>query len=97
MQEVVKFTLRLLIPVPSILKCFNLSLAVDPFWRLEEEVVVSFGVERRVQINQIDRLIFEMLTQDAKIVTVVQGVGHPRTLSPGSDWMQADNLKTISI
>lgn len=40
----------------------------------EQHVVISLGVERRVKIDEVYRLIFDVAPQDVQIVAVLQMV-----------------------
>ena len=42
----------------------------------EQHVVVGVGIEGRVEVDEIDRLVGEVLSHDAQIVAVVECVGH---------------------
>ncbi len=45
MQQFVVLALRLLVPMPPVLKGLDLRLARDPFRRLEEQVVIALRVK----------------------------------------------------
>jgi hypothetical protein len=80
MQQLVEFPLRLLAPMPRILKGGDLRFALLPLRRLEQQVVVPLGIERRIEIDQVYRLIDESLAQDVQVVAKIKlipvSVGH---------------------
>jgi hypothetical protein len=41
----------------------------------EQDVVIGVGVERGVEVDQVDRLAGDVLAQDAQVVAVVERVG----------------------
>ena len=58
-------------PAPRIIERYPLSAA-------DEGVVEPLGVEWRVEIDQIDRLIVDILAHDVEAVAKIKAVGHAR-------------------
>lgn len=82
-QDFVELALRLLAPVPEILERGDLGVGLVALWRLEQQVVVALGVERRVQINQVHRFSSHVLAQDMQVVAEIQPVHRlPRAPMP---------------
>jgi hypothetical protein len=71
-QEFVKFALGLLVPMPGVLEGFNLRLAVVAAGRFEEQIVVALGIERRVEIDEVNGFVRNVLAEDLEIVAVVE-------------------------
>ena len=61
MDDFIKLAFGLLAPVPGILEGGNLSLALVTLGGLEQEIVVALGVERGVEVNQVNARIRELL------------------------------------
>jgi hypothetical protein len=76
-QEFVKFALGLLVSMPGVLEGFNLRLAVVAARRFEEQIVIALGIERRVEINEVNGFIRNVLAEDLEIVAVIELI-HPR-------------------
>ena len=72
MEEFVKFTLGLLVPMPGVLEGFNLRLAVVAARRFEEQIVVALGIERRVEIDEVNGFVRNVLAEDLEIVAVIE-------------------------
>ena len=56
------------VPTPSIIERHPLSAA-------DEGVVKPFGVEGRIKINEIDRLVGDILAHDIKAIAEIEPVG----------------------
>ena len=63
-------------PVPGVLERLDLRLRLLAGRRLEQHVIGRVGIERRVEIDQIDALAANLLAQNFEIVTVIEPVGH---------------------
>ena len=48
----------------------------SPLLLLEEDVVGGVGVEGRVEVYEIDRLVGDILPEYVEVVAVVEGVRH---------------------
>ena len=57
-EKFIEHPFRLFAPVPGIVERGDLRLAAMALWRLEKQVVIAFGIERRVEINEVDSLVF---------------------------------------
>jgi hypothetical protein len=64
--------LAFLIPRPGVLKSANLAGGSRAVLFLKESVVVLRGVERRVEINEVNGLILDVSLQDFEIVAVIK-------------------------
>jgi len=69
---------RRLIPPPRITKCLDLRCRTGAVLFGEKHVVVLIAVERRVKIDQIDRFIGDVTTENVEVIPVVERVhgGH---------------------
>jgi len=65
---------RLQVPMPRVLECGYLRLGLRARFVLKKYVVIAVGIERRVEIDQVYRLVLDVLPQDVEIVAVVKGV-----------------------
>jgi hypothetical protein len=63
-----------LVPVPSIFKGVYLCGGAGAVLLLKEDVVILVAFERRVEINQVNRLIGDISPQDVEVVTVVKKI-----------------------
>ena len=61
-------------PVPGVVEGGHLRLRLLPALVLEQHVVRAVRVERRVEVDQVDRLVLDVLAQDDEVVTVVKSV-----------------------
>jgi hypothetical protein len=59
-------------PVPGVLERLDLRVRLLAGRRAEQDVVVGLAVERRIEIDQINRLVLDVLAQDFEIVALVQ-------------------------
>jgi hypothetical protein len=64
--------------MPGVLEGFNLRLAVMAARRFEEQIVVVLGIERRVEINEVNGFVRNVLAEGLEIVAVIKLV-HPRS------------------
>ena len=64
--------LAFLIPGPSVLESADLTRSGSSVLFLKKGVVVLRGVERRVEINEINRLILDISLQDVEVVAVIK-------------------------
>jgi hypothetical protein len=63
--------------MPGILEGFNLRFAVVAAGRFEEQIVIALGIERRVEIDEVNGFVRKVLAEDLEIVAVKELV-HPR-------------------
>ena len=61
--------------MPGVLEGEQLSVALAPRLVLEDDVVVAVAVERRVEVDEVDRRIRDVAPEDVEVVAVVQDVG----------------------
>lgn len=76
MQQFVVLSLGLLAPVPRIFKGGYLCFALLSLGRPEQQVVIAFRVERRVEVDKIDRFVRDAVAQNVEIVAVVESIRH---------------------
>ena len=77
-DDLVKLALGLLVPVPGVLERLDLCLAALALGRFEEEIVVALGIERRIQVDEINGFVRNVLAQNLEIVAVIKLVHPPR-------------------
>ena len=68
--------------MPGILERFDLAVGRRAGRRLEQDVVVGVRVERRVEIDEIDALVGDMLAQHLEIVTVEKLIARSHAKRP---------------
>ena len=64
------------IPVPRILESLDLGLGLLTGRSLKQDVIGGVRIERRVEINQVNRFIRDALPEHGEIVTVIKSVAH---------------------
>lgn len=82
-EELVKFALGLRVPVPRVLEGFNLRLARLSLGRFEQEIVVALGIERRVEVDEVNRFGRNVVAEDVKVVAVIELI-HGRRVCAGN-------------
>ena len=78
--------LGLLVPMPGVVEGMNLGGGPFAARLLEQNVVRGVGVERRVEVDEIDALIRDVLPQDVQVIAKVElvlPVSHASPLSRG--------------
>ena len=90
-DDLVVFALGLLVPVPGVLKGLDLRRAALPLGRFEEEIVVALGIERRVEVDEVNGFAREVVAEDMEVVAVVKLVHPARRL--GKDWACVNSRK----
>ena len=95
MQQFVELTLGLLAPVPRVLKRGDLRLALLTLRRFEQQVVVTLGIERWIEIDQAHRLVGDALPQDVKVVAEIELI-HRRPVSHRKDANHAARAWVLS-
>lgn len=75
MNEFGEFLLGLFAPMPGVFKRRNLCVTGLAFGRFEEQVVVPLAVEGRVEVDQVNGFVWEVVTEDVEVVAEVEG-GH---------------------
>lgn len=61
----------LLVPMPGVCEDLYLSAGLGSILLFEENVVILIALERRIQVNQVDRLIRDVVAENFKIVAEV--------------------------
>jgi len=72
----IKGTLGGLIPVPRVLERLDLGLRLLAGRRLEQDVIGGIGVERRIEVDHVHRIVRDALPEHGEVVAVVEGVFH---------------------
>lgn len=62
------------VPCPGIRKGLNLACGFAFVFFREEDVVIGIGIERRVQINEVDGFVFDMQTHHVQIIAIIEQV-----------------------
>jgi hypothetical protein len=78
-QFVIGF-LGLLVPVPGVFERVYLRIGFGARLVLEKYVVVAVRIKWRVEIDEINGFILNVIPQDLKIVAVVKGVHGKRVV-----------------
>jgi hypothetical protein len=60
--------------MPSILKRFYLRVRSVSLRAPKKNVVSGARIERRIEVNKIDRFIRDVLSQDVQVIAEVKGV-----------------------
>ena len=76
-DQFVELALGLFTPMPRVFKRRDLRLALVSLGRFEEEIVVALGIERWVEVDEVNGFIFDVLAEHQQIVAEVELV-HPR-------------------
>jgi hypothetical protein len=69
---------RTVVPVPGVIKRLNLRGALGAARAFKQHVIAGVGIERRVQIDQVNALIADAVAQNLQVVAVIQMIGHAR-------------------
>ena len=72
-----------LAPQPGIREGGDLRLIFVLLRLLEQDIVVAGGVEGRIEIDEINRLVRDMLPHDRQVVAIVKSVFHLQVVSAG--------------
>ena len=60
------------VPLPCVLEGVNLGAGLGAVFFGEEDVVVLAGVEGRIEVDEIDGLVFNVAPEDIEVVAVVE-------------------------
>jgi hypothetical protein len=60
--------------MPRVLEGGDLRGRLLAFRTLEEDVVVRAGIEGRVQVDEVYRLLLDVVSEDAQVVAEVEAV-----------------------
>lgn len=63
-------------PLPGVVKGFDAGVGASARCALEQHIIGGVGIEGRVQIDKIDRLVLHMRAQHIQIVAIVKPVLH---------------------
>jgi hypothetical protein len=55
----------------AVLESLDLGVGLRPIFFGEEDVVVGVGVERGIEVDQIDRFILDVSAEDVEVVPIV--------------------------
>jgi hypothetical protein len=71
------FSFGLISPRPRILKGGNLGIGIMSRWGRVKDVVIAFGIEGRIEIDQVDGIVREGVTvpENFEIVAIIKGIG----------------------
>src|ERR1035437_3677914 len=67
-----KLTLGLFAPMPAIFKGGDLRVAFVSLRRFKEHGIIALGIERGIEINEIDRFIRNVLAENIEIVAEIE-------------------------
>ena len=73
-QNLLELVLGLIAPMPRILEGRDLRLGGVALGCLEQQVVIALAVEGRIEIDQIDALVRDVLAQNSEVVAEEEGV-----------------------
>ena len=59
------------VPLPGVLEGANLGTGLRAVLLRKQDVIVLARVERRVKIDQVDRLVFHVSAEDVEVVAVI--------------------------
>ena len=63
-----------IVPMPRVVKGLDLGGRLGTPLAAEQDVVAGVGVEGRVKVDEVYRLVFYVAAQNVQVVAVVQGV-----------------------
>jgi len=66
--EFVELALGLLSPMPGVLEGHDLRVRFVSLRRFEENGIIALRIKRRIEINEIDRFIRDVLAENIEIV-----------------------------
>jgi hypothetical protein len=58
--------------LPRVLKSHDLGTGAGAVFFGEEDVVILSAVEGRVKVDEIDRLVLDVLTEDGQVIAVIE-------------------------
>jgi len=73
-EEFVELALGLLAPMPGVLEGGNLRVGFVSLRRFEEHGIIALGIKRRVEINEVDRFIRNVLAENIEVVAEIEFV-----------------------
>ena len=72
MQQFGKLALGLLSPMPGVLERGDLRVRLMTFRRLEQQVVIAFGIERRIEVDQVNRRVADVRAHAERVEVVAK-------------------------
>ena len=88
-HHIAKRRLGTVIPVPGVIKRLDLRGGFRPGRSLEQDIIRRVGIERRVEVDQVNAVISDAVAQHAQVIAAIQMI-HARPLiapvMPGS-WL----------
>lgn len=60
--------------MPGIFKRFDLRLALAAMFILKQDVIISIGIKRRIEVDEINTLVRHVLAQDIQVIAVEQRI-----------------------
>jgi hypothetical protein len=70
--EIGKLALGLLAPMPRIFECGYLRVGFVALRRFKEYGIIALGIERRIEINEIDTLGGNVFAEDVEVVAEIE-------------------------
>ena len=67
-HQFVELALGLFAQMPRVFKGRDLRLALVPLGRFEQEIVVALGIERRVEVDEVNGFVLDVFLEDVEIV-----------------------------
>ena len=67
-NQFVELALGLFAQMPRVFKGRDLRLALVPLGRFEQEIVVALGIERRVEVDEVNGFVLDVFLEDVEIV-----------------------------
>ena len=71
-HHIAKRRLGTVIPVPGVVKRLDLRRRFRPGWPLEQHIIGRVGIERRVEIDQVNGCVPDAVAQHVQVVAVIQ-------------------------
>lgn len=86
-----------LVPVPSVVEGGDLRLGFLTRLVPEQDVVRSVGIERGVEVNEVDRGSGDVPSEDVQVVAVVESVGGRRSHGNGKSLIVVDTVEAVVL
>ncbi len=74
MEEFVELALGLFAPMPGVLKGGDLRVGLVSLRRFEKHGIIALRIERRIEINEIDRFIRNVFAENIEIIAEIEFV-----------------------
>ena len=69
-----ELALGLFAPMPAIFECGDLRVGLVSLRGFEEDGIIALGIERRIEIDKIDRLRRDVLAENIEVVAEIEFV-----------------------